>query len=380
MITPQGNSQIAGCACRCLQRTANAPDERGVAADAERWRRLRGVDYAGRTVTAVVSASTLASRAAKHPCRITARGIGFLVPLEFNDATVHSVFARACNIELQDGTLVTVLDRRLGNTPHGVACEVPESFVFYSVVRLGAPVSLRNGELQIDRRARVFDLSHATCWRGAVSSPAIDRSSLDARHVVGRVWKMSQASSLSGGLLACWPSMSEAASPMHAALTRRLDGCLPLLARGTVKRDATSIERALWAMIGLGPGLTPSGDDFIVGYLAALWSQSSRDATLQPLLEDLRAPLRSMTAKTGAISRQFILDASVGQFSEPLVDLVRAIALGNGDHVAIAAARVLRIGHSSGADAVLGLLFGLDPAHACGESFSNQPKSIALDA
>ncbi len=353
-----------------------------------------GVDYAERTVMAIVSAttvsaSTLASRAAKHPCRVTACGIGFLVPLKLKNATVHSVFARACNIETQDGTLVTLLDYRLGNAPHGIACEVPDSFAFNSEIRPGTKVSVRDGELTLEQTALVVDLSRAVRWSGAPSQHAVDPTSRATRNSLAMIWRMLQDSSRSRGLFACWSLPNETASPLHAALLRRLAVCLPLLARGTVARDATTIVKALSAMIGLGIGLTPSGDDFIVGYLAALWSQSSRDATLPPLLGLLRAPLESMIAKTGAISRQLILDASAGQFSEPLVDLVRAIADGDDERVAITAARALRIGHSSGADALLGLLLGNDP-RAFAASISNQPvsnqpvanqlESIALDA
>ncbi|MEO8628042.1 MAG: DUF2877 domain-containing protein [Betaproteobacteria bacterium] len=293
--------------------------------------------------------------------RIAARSVGRLAPMRFEIATVHSVFARACNLEMPDSTLVTLLDCRLGNAPHGIACEVPESFTFNAVIRPGTKVSVRTGELALEHTALVIDLSRAVRWDGAVSQHVVDPTSPATCNSLAMLWRMLQASSRSGGLFACWSLPDEAASPLHAALQRRLATTLPLLARATVARDAIMIETALSAIIGLGVGLTPSGDDLIVGYLAALWSQISLDATLQPLLEQLRAPMQSMTTKTGAISRQFILDASEGEFSEPLVDLVRAIADGDDERVAITAARALRIGHSSGADAVLGLLLGWDP-------------------
>jgi hypothetical protein len=326
---------------------------------------------------AKVDGAALASRKVAGARRIIARSVGSLASRDFIGATVHSEFAQACNLEMSDRTLITLLDRSLGNAPHGIVCELPASFAFDSVVRAGFAALLHDGELTIERAGLVIDVSHASRWSGAVSQYPIDPSSPNVRRAIGHLSELLQRSPLSYGLFASWSSAAEAVSPLQAALARRLACCLPPLARGTVARAAVPIQAALSPMIGLGVGLTPSGDDFIVGYLAALWSQSARDATLPPLLGLLRAPIESMTAKTGEISRQFILDASEGQFSEPLVDLVRAIADGDDERVAVTAARALRIGHSSGADALLGLLLGYDPralaARILIQPLSNEP-------
>jgi hypothetical protein len=55
-------------------------------------------------------------------------------------------------------------------------------------------------------------------------------------------------------------------------------------------------------------------------------------------------------------------DALQGHFAERLADVVRSVCAGS--DVAGAAMRALRVGHSSGADVLCGLLFGYSPVPA----------------
>ena len=112
-------------------------------------------------------------------------------------------------------------------------------------------------------------------------------------------------------------------------------------------------------LVGLGVGLTPSGDDFLVGYVAALRCRADREAGIGALLRNMADPLERMIAHTHAISRQMLGDALDGRFSEPLIDVICAI--GGASDVVTATWQGLQSGHSSGADTFCGLLFGFSP-------------------
>ena len=66
----------------------------------------------------------------------------------------------------------------------------------------------------------------------------------------------------------------------------------------------------------------------------------------------LGGPLQRFARHANLISRQFLLDAVAGEFSESLADLVSAIAVSDARMRVVSARRVVRIGHSSGADAL----------------------------
>ena len=102
-------------------------------------------------------------------------------------------------------------------------------------------------------------------------------------------------------------------------------------------------------LIGLGIGLTPSGDDFLCGVLAGLTLLGLRDSQD---FRHLSAEISRNLAKTNAISAAFLRCAMNGQFSEALVTLG-----------SVSFSQSLQmfhdIGHSSGADTLCGLYFAL---------------------
>jgi len=105
---------------------------------------------------------------------------------------------------------------------------------------------------------------------------------------------------------------------------------------------------AVTSLIGLGPGLTPSGDDFLMGALALLDAvgQTKIHAILAQAVTDAAPTL------TSPLSACFLRAAAAGHVGESLHDAVASILVGNGD-AAVAAAR--RVGHTSGWDMLAGV-------------------------
>jgi len=101
-------------------------------------------------------------------------------------------------------------------------------------------------------------------------------------------------------------------------------------------------------LIGLGPGLTPSGDDCLVGALALLDAMGERAAHASLA----RAITGASPARTSPLSRCFLKAAAAGHIGENLHRAVSSVMVGDID-AAIAAAG--RIGHSSGWDMMAGL-------------------------
>jgi hypothetical protein len=112
-------------------------------------------------------------------------------------------------------------------------------------------------------------------------------------------------------------------------------------------------------LIGLGPGLTPAGDDFIIGVLAGL-TVMARSPRQHDFLSALRMEVAALAGATTPISRQHLTDACNLMFSERLSDVCVAIASGGSpsELKSLLAAQVA-VGATSGADAAAGLIFVL---------------------
>lgn len=284
---------------------------------------------------------------------LLADGIGARVPRRAR-AQVHSVFPRACNIETDSGELVTLLAAGSGNAPHAIRCAAPFAPPSRRL-RQGQPASLDGPILQVPAAHLVVDFSRAAVWNGSVAAASPGLNGAEVQRAL-------RHQAPDQGVAPALFSSSRPHAALQRALAARMAQTLPMLAHATAKGDAGAVVSALSALVGLGPGLTPAGDDFIVGYLAALWSRSRREPGIAALLCAIATPVGQMSLLTNAISRQMLLDALQGQFAERLTDVVRCIC--EGGDVARASVRALEVGHSSGADALCGLLFGysLTPA------------------
>jgi hypothetical protein len=130
-------------------------------------------------------------------------------------------------------------------------------------------------------------------------------------------------------------------------------------------RDTQAACECLVAVLGLGPGLTPAGDDFIAGLLAALRWQS----VASPFAEQLAAGvMREATKRTNKISAALLRYAAEGLLFAPAIDLGNALGAGDQRSAVTATRRLLDIGASSGADTLAGILVGLLFARVVAES------------
>jgi len=126
-----------------------------------------------------------------------------------------------------------------------------------------------------------------------------------------------------------------------------------------------SLER-LSELIGLGIGLTPAGDDILVGILGGLEILVQITKARPALLNGLRATHNRLgiiigektQEETTLPSAQMLRCAVDGRFCEPLVELLAALceSATTAAELQHLAQCVLRLGHSSGADLLAGVI------------------------
>ena len=75
-------------------------------------------------------------------------------------------------------------------------------------------------------------------------------------------------------------------------------------------------------LIGLGMGLTPSGDDFLTGCLAALWYAAGAE---HPAVPALRQALAGADGLTTDVGRAMLSAAEAGRFRTSLLALIEEL-------------------------------------------------------
>jgi uncharacterized protein DUF2877 len=237
-------------------------------------------------------------------------------------AHVHSVFERTINLQWPDGSLLALHGSGPLLAPFAASVDHVEPLRW---LRIGTPVTIGARRLVADGlsipwpRAEVVDCSVDTAGGRGGPSP---------RHL--RHWRGRHSASLDS-------------APGVAGRGR--------LAAAIRERDAARLIAGAGTLLGLGDGLTPSGDDCLVGALAVL-HHVDREWLPRGGASAVGAIAGSARARTTTIGREFVLHALAGRFSEPVLAVLRATSP---EEQRRAVARLAGLGATSGADTLCGM-------------------------
>jgi hypothetical protein len=136
--------------------------------------------------------------------------------------------------------------------------------------------------------------------------------------------------------------------PSTAGLPADVDHYLKLTIDGMMVDDSSIYLAGVEGLVGRGGGLTPTGDDALMGVLYGLWVwHPHRFHRLRKKWLELVLP--TAVTRTTTLSANFICVAAAGEATWHWHDLV------NGRPHAVE--RILSIGHTSGADAWAGFMY-----------------------
>jgi hypothetical protein len=143
-------------------------------------------------------------------------------------------------------------------------------------------------------------------------------------------------------------------------LLRRLAQRVTRFQAAACELETEAASKALVSLLGLGDGLTPSGDDIVAGVLASLvWQVRLGTVPLgfaQRLVEAIR---KAAPHRTNQVSSRLLWYAADGLLYAPAMELGAALLAGDVGSIIPPARRLLVIGHSSGAHITTGLIAGI---------------------
>jgi len=131
------------------------------------------------------------------------------------------------------------------------------------------------------------------------------------------------------------------------------------LAAACAADDAARAADAAAMLVGLGPGLTPAGDDFSGGAFFARELLASAGVIDSQAWRAAAAALKTAASRlTHPIGATLLADLLIGEGWAPLHDLAHGLANGNDAHAIDAARQLVQLGHSSGWDLLAGFVAG----------------------
>jgi len=251
---------------------------------------------------------------------------------------IRSRFAHVINFTCGNA-VVSLVDRAVGDGPVNIVMRD------LAATRTSS-LTIRGEKLSLD--GRCFRLAPVRRWTSHLNLEVVRGPRV--RQLAAEACEETAARAPTRSL--AWLLRREAPEPggFESACCREISEGVHLLFRGKEQEGVTRL-------CGTGIGLTPSGDDFIVGHLAA-----------RHLLEGLGIgrftlpfdQFHRFAAHTTFLSRAALILAAEGSFAAPVKGFVEALGAGDGEAVRVCGTRLLGMGSTSGADVLTGMLSTLE--------------------
>lgn len=275
--------------------------------------------------------------------------------------SIHSAFHHAVNITLDD-TILALLSSELPRMPNSARLQPVMAEELLHGLRPGMQVWIGNASLRIPARDFSLHLPQTPPWEPRPGIADYRWSRKTVLHHIRLLAHHLAAQPQRGGLAPLIGPLLLGQPAPETPLSRMALPALRMLALASWRRDSAGVAEATRGLAGLGPGLTPSGDDALAGFAAVMTLLSpylSADAAPR---DDIAATIaRVARPRTTALSAVFLAHAAQGEVAEHLGNLLLALALPAEASEAVlhAANHVLSFGANSGGDTLLGMLLAL---------------------
>src|SRR5579885_2229384 len=308
------------------------------------------------------------------------RAISHLLKQPSLTGRVHSIFRRAINIEIGN-TILSLLSSELPRMPNGLCLStqsikqlldhIKQGMVPYfcrdTIHRVHPGVSTNQAGRDESRPynpSNSFVKIHIALpdtppWN---PHPPIESYSWHPETIIHNAHLLAHFLQTYGKQegLAPLASLLLDQMPPETPLIRMALPMLRILTEATWQQNIEQLQTATRGLAGLGPGLTPSGDDVLGGFIAALTLLSEHISSDTASRKHLAETIVYMAiGRTTKFSATLLAHAARGEVAEHLGELIIALSSDDNQRLLQAASRLLSFGATSGGDTLLGVLLGI---------------------
>lgn len=285
---------------------------------------------------------------------LSGEGYSYLVPLllsENGEGIIHSRFANGFNIKMGD-SLLFIGTKKNGLLPFGIHLGEVETRSAVSSVNNGDSVRWDNQTNSLRFPAFTISLENTKQYKTVVTK-------LQGQDVLDRSYEQfcSHLKMIDErtGLDISIREFIDKFQGNNEQVWLDVESSIFMLMEAALTNDELLMDKAFRYFLGRGNGLTPSGDDMMVGLLAF-------DAVadfLSPRFYDKLSELIEGESITTDVAREYLRYALKREYSSTVSDMVNTLARGDSSNFKEVFQNLLGVGHSSGLDTLLGILIGM---------------------
>jgi hypothetical protein len=282
-----------------------------------------------------------------NPYPLSIGEIAYETLSEYDKGYVHSVFSNVINLRVNH-ELVSLISQGGFNSPISLKVD-KENFDAYKVKEKIA-VSAKKEALTIGNGIKISNLNEVESWIPKTNKKETGQINTKTLQLVSELVK------IYGKPEGLKPLLHIINGEKSSNMNIYSEKAVPLIT-SIIESFPEELETAVnhaSNLAGLGPGLTPSGDDLLMGLACTLnlfgnHYGINHEAFTQKLL-------RSIEGKTNFISRAFLKHYTEGKPSENIDSFYLSILNGNPEAIEENIRKNCRVGHSSGTDTIIGVL------------------------
>ena len=269
-----------------------------------------------------------------------------MIQLSDTPIFIHSVFARTINI-IVDNELYTIASSQLDNAPATMRIDLI-SFENFNL-NPNDTIILADSKMKVSD-SLFIDLNSATLWKSELPRYPINNNQLNSNVHFAKKFTIEKGKA--DWLRGTNDKQTLFYDEMGRMLRERTSNLMDsFLFEATIINLKKSMK-----LVGLGQGLTPSGDDFLVGVMVAF---STVDSNLFNKKDWALQVVQESKERTNSISYSALKYAEMGETRESIGLLIQALFKDNKEILERELLNVMNIGSSSGTEIIWGIINGL---------------------
>jgi hypothetical protein len=237
------------------------------------------------------------------------------------------IFDKACNLINERREIHSIVTPQIGNGPFNLV--IASDVCFSKYLSLKSPVSLSHAQIHLGELT--INTANAKLW-----NPRPNWETLYAKRddILNQILPLSA----------------------HNYQVSIPNSLVSNLSYTLINADISTVRTVTSQLAGLGQGLTPAGDDFVMGAIYATWIIHPPEVAgdLSKEIANVAAPL------TTSLSAAWLRSAGKGEAGIRWHELFDALL--TGENIELPITRLLSVGETSGTDALAGF-FGVFSAY-----------------
>lgn len=270
---------------------------------------------------------------------------------------VHSVFKNVINFIDDKGQLYSIGNSYIDNGPYHIRVFNKEHKDFLNFkIPLGTPIYANIKKINITNYLSIW-LNRGSVWVPNID--IVDNINIDSFNKNIKIFELLLLkTSRKGGAKYYYISENtKNYGNYNATLIERETKTRINKFISCLMSKHKSLDKSIEKLVGFGNGLTPTGDDFLTGFIISMTYIRGNEHKHEEL-DRIKEVLKKNKLCTTDISKSMLKSAINGEARETILDFIQVLIMSNEQEFRKKCENIFSIGSSSGIDLAVGVVIG----------------------